>query len=422
MRFEAFVAARYLRGKRKNRFISLITLISVAGVSVGVIALIVVLSVMTGFQEALRETIIGNRSHLMVMDTFGTPFADPAAVRREIEEHCPEILASSPVTQIKGLIEHKTGSDSRLQEAGFILGIDPETETAVTQLAVNLTREGGRTFGTGRLPGDKEIVLGYTLAYNLRAGVGDVVAVYSPRQRVGPTGLAFRPVYLTVSGIAHTQMSEFDMYYGWVNMDTAEILTGFTGSEGVHAKLADPMAASLVAGAIERKFPNYRAVTWYESQQAFFDALKKEKFVMFIILTFIVLVAAFNISSTLIMVVMEKRRDIGILRTIGVSTRSVLLLFMIEGLFIGLGGTLIGVVGGWILAANINAVATGIADVFGIDLWDSTIYLFDRVPSKVVPADVATITISAVVLTFISTLYPAWSASRVDPVDALRHE
>ncbi len=421
MRIEAYVAASYLRGKRKNRFVSLITFISIAGVSVGVIALIVVMSVMTGFQLALRETIIGNRAHIVVMDRFGEPLTDYEPVREALLDSDYGVEAASPIIQVKGLIERTSARGSKYQEGAFIMGVDPDLETSVTDLATNLTDEGGRFRGAGTLPGTKEIVLGYGLADSIRAYVGDMIAVYAPRARVAPTGMTFRPVYVRVSGIAHTQMSEFDSYYGWVNLDTARMLTGGDGVDGVHCKLDDPMRATEVAAEIQSAL-GYSAVTWYESNRAFFDALKKEKVVMFIILVCIVLVAVFNISSTLIMVVMEKRRDIGILRTMGVSQRSILLLFMMEGLFIGIGGTLAGVIIGCLLAANINWVAESIASLFGINLWETTIYYFDRVPSQIVPMDVFIITVSAVVLTFVSTLYPAWSAARIDPVDAMRNE
>jgi lipoprotein-releasing system permease protein len=422
MRFEAFVAARYLRGKRKNRFISLITIISMAGVAVGVMALIVVLSVMTGFQTALRETIIGNRAHLLVFERRPQPLTNTEPLMAALKEKNPEIVAAAPFIQVQGLIRAGRSGSFR-HEGAFILGVDPALETAVTNLADNLTTQDGRSFGSGDLPGDKEIVLGYDLARKLAVGTGSQVAVYSPRTRIGPGGPTFTPIWLTVSGRADTKMSEYDSHYGWVNLNTARLLTGYEGVDGIHCKLTDPDDAQAVSQRIEGDSElGCRAVTWYESQQAFFGALKQEKLVMFIILSFIVLVAAFNITSTLIMVVMEKRRDIGILRTIGVSTSSILTLFMMEGLFIGSCGTMVGVVCGSLIAYYINPIIEFIAGILNVELWDKTIYYFDRVPSEVVPFDVAVITLSAIALTFLSTLYPAWSASRVDPVDALRYE
>jgi lipoprotein-releasing system permease protein len=199
------------------------------------------------------------------------------------------------------------------------------------------------------------------------------------------------------------------------------MLTGRNGFDGIHVRLGDPFQAEDVARRIEHAL-GFRAITWYENQINFFSALRQEKLAMFIILVFIVLVAAFNISSTLMMMVMEKERDIGILRTIGVSAGSILRLFVFEGLLIGLSGTLLGVVLGTILAYNINPVAEFLAWVFNVDLFNSQIYYFDRIPTQVVPGDVLRITVSAIVLSFISTLYPAWSASRLNPVDALRYE
>lgn len=421
MRFEAFVATRYLRGKRKNRFVSLIGIISVAGVTVGVMALIVVMGVMTGFSEALTNTIIGNRSHLVISDHFAEPIKDHEALIESIKATSPEIVAVSPIIEVKGLLQTRTPRGQERYEGAFILGVDPRTETEVTQLADNLTDKGGRTFGRGRMPGDKEIVLGYLLAMNLRAQVGDTIAAFTPRTRMGPTGPRFSPVYLTVSGISQAQMSEYDSFYAWVNLDTAQMLKGQQGVDGVHCRLTNHELASAVGFRIQSEL-GLVTTTWYESQRAFFEALQQEKVVMFIILVFIVLVAAFNITSTLIMVVMEKKRDIGILRTIGVSSRSILILFMIEGLYIGLSGTFFGVIFGTIMAHNLDPLAAFIAYMMGVNLFDSTIYYFDRIPVAVLWRDVIAITISAIVLTFISTLYPAWSASRLDPVDALRHE
>ncbi len=417
MRFEAFVAARYLRGKRKTRFISLITFISVAGVSVGVTALIVVMSVMTGFDNALRETIIGNRAHLTVMNRAGLPMNDPARVIAEVRAVSPEVLGAGPIMQAEALLkrgDYTTGA--------FVLGIDPELEETVTDLPRNLTHEGGRMFGEGRMPGEKEIVLGFRLAHRLAARVGSEVAVMTAKPVVTPFGM--RPgnqVFLTVSGISQAKMSDFDNLYAFVDIDTARMLTGREGVDGIHVKLSDAFIADKVAALIHEKLP-YRAETWYESQEAFFEALEQEKVVMFIILVFIVLVAAFNITSTLIMIVMEKQRDIGILRTLGSSGSSILAIFILQGLLIGLTGTLIGLVFGITLSYYINPVAEVVAWFLGVDLFNSTIYYFDGIPVAIVFSDVVWITVSAVILTLVSTLYPAWSATRLNPVDALRYE
>lgn len=421
MGFETFVAFRYLRGKRKSRFISLITLISVAGVSVGVIALIVVMSVMTGFDNALRATIIGNRSHLIVQEFGGAPIEDYKSLMDQLREVAPEIVAMGPAAQVEALLRTKHADRDDVR-GGFVVGVDPELEQEVTQLADNLTTNEGRDFGRGRLPGPKEIVLGYRLAQNLGVGVGSEVQVFTPRQTVAPLGLrGARGLWLTVSGISQAKMSEFDTYFAFVNLETAALLSGRPGVDGINCKLTDPFLADAVADRVEKRL-GLDTTTWYESQEAFFAALQQEKLVMFIILAFIILVAAFNITSTLIMVVMEKRQDIGILRTLGVSGGSILRIFVLEGLFIGLSGTFFGVIAGTLLAYNINPVAEFLAWIFGIPLEMSQIYYFDRIPVAVVPTDVFWITASAVVLTFVSTLYPAWSAARLNPVDALRYE
>lgn len=421
MRFECFVAMRYLRGKRKSRFVSLITMISMAGVSVGVIALIVVMSVMTGFSNALTETIIGNRAHLTIEELGGVRIGNHEALIEELKRVCPEITAAGPIIQVEGLLKNRT-TRREYATGAFIVGVDPELETGVTMLADNLTRKDGRMFGDGRLPKEKEIVLGYRLASRIGAVTGSEIAVITDRPSVSPFGGAsIKPIYLTVSGIFQAKMYEYDIGYGFVDLDTARMLTGRTGVDAVHCKLRDPFMAEIVGERILREL-GLQTTSWHESQAAFFGALRQEKFAMFVILVFIILVAAFNITSTLIMVVIEKRRDIGILRTLGSSSWSILWVFVLEGLFIGSSGTVLGVIGGTLLAYKINPVAEFLAGLFGIDLFNSQIYYFDRIPTAVVPFDILWITISAIVLTFLSTLYPAVSACRLDPVDALRYE
>lgn len=417
MRFEAYIAARYLRSKRKNRFVNLITVISIAGVSVGVIALIVVMSVMTGFDIALRDTIIGNRAHLIIANRAAMPMMNPEEVAEKVQAICPEILAAGPIMQVEALISHNNDATG-----GYIVGVDPEKEAEITMFADNLTTQAGRQFGRGDLPKEKEIVLGYRLANRIGATVGSTIGVITANPTITPFGVRQgNKLWLRVSGISQAKMSDFDQLYCFVDIATARMLSGRDGVDGIHVKLTDAFLAEKVKTRIEANL-DYRAVTWYESQEAFFEALKQEKLAMFIILVFIVLVAAFNITSTLIMIVMEKRRDIGILRTIGASGFSILLIFILEGLFIGLSGTFFGLVFGILIAHNINEIAEFIAGLMGLDLFNSTIYYFDGIPVAIIPWDIFWITVSAIVLTFISTIYPAWSAVRVNPVDALRYE
>ena len=236
MRFEIFVAARYLRGKRKTRFISLITFISIAGVSVGVIALIVVMSVMTGFDIALRETIIGNRAHLTVMNRLGKSITDVDKVVNELKALSPEVLGAGPILQVEALLKR-----GQYTTGAFVLGIDPEREQEVTDLARNLTRKDGRMFGEGSLPGEKEIVLGFRLASRLGVHIGSEIAVITDKPTVTPFGI--RPgnqVYLTVSGISQARMSDFDNLYAFVDVGTARMLTGREGVDAVYVNCQMP--------------------------------------------------------------------------------------------------------------------------------------------------------------------------------------
>ncbi|HUW61132.1 MAG TPA: ABC transporter permease [Candidatus Bathyarchaeia archaeon] len=409
MRFETYIALRYLRGKRKSRLLSLITLIAVAGVAVGVMALVVVMSVVSGFEQAFTEAIIGNRAHITVQ-TQGATIGAPDAFIERLESVVPEVVAASPVSQSEALLRNP--GVKKAQSGGFVLGINPARDQQVTCLADNLTRTGGRTHGEGRLPGSGEIVLGYRLAEKLEARIGTRIKVATDRSQ---------GVSLVVCGIAQARLADLDSYYAFATIETVSRLTGQDGAQAIQCKVRDPMLASAVARKIEDAL-GVEAFTWHESQREFFVMLQQNKSILFIILVFIVLVASFNIASTLIMMVIEKRQDIGVLRTIGVSGQAVLLIFILEGLLIGLVGTAIGVAAGSLIALNIDPISQGIAWLMGLGSFRAEIYQLDTLPAAIDPGDIAVIAACATVLTFISTIYPAWSASRLDPIDALRRE
>jgi lipoprotein-releasing system permease protein len=418
MRYEWFIGLRYLKAKRKQTFISIITVISIAGVMVGVMALIVVLSVMTGFEKTLKEKILGTQAHLIVMKAS-----------QEGMDRYPEVIQK--LQEVKGVVSaapfvfSQVMLSSGSNVSGVVLkGIDPDQEGKVTELAHNL-RAGRlqdlKEAQTGETPG---IVLGEELSKHLSVTMGDIIQVISPLGTMTPMGMMPKMKRFRVTGIFHSGMYEYDNTMAYISLESAQRFFGM-GSEvtGVQVKTADVYKVVEIGREIRRKlgFP-YWTRDWMEMNRNLFSALRLEKIAMFIILVLIVLVAAFNIISTLIMVVMEKNKDIAILKSMGATSKGILKIFMIEGLVIGVVGTFLGAALGLLAAFNLEKITGFVEHLFGFKILASDVYYIDKLPSQVNPLDVWIITGTAILISLLATLYPSWRASKLDPAEALRYE
>jgi len=412
--YELAVGLRYTRARKgsgRNAFISFIALISMAGIALGVAALIVVLSVMNGFQQELRTRILSVASHIEVT---GFPELKDAAGVAAAAKLNPRVLAAAPYVLGQAMLS--VGDANR---GALIRGIAPAQEDSVAEIGAHMRR--------GKLdsltPGSFNMVLGGELARALRVRVGDPVVAITPQGNVTPAGMLPRIKTFTVSGIFEVGMFEFDSGLALVNIDDAEKLYRMTNPTGVRLKLDDMFAAPRVAAELLATLPVDADVRdWTRNHANFFRAVAIEKRVMFIILTLIVAVAAFNIVSAQVMVVTDKRADIAILRTLGAAPASVMAIFMIQGALIGIIGTLIGVVGGILLALNVGTVVPAIERTFGIQFLDKSVYYISDLPSDLQSGDIVTIALIALALAFTATIYPSWRAARVNPADALRYE
>lgn len=414
MSYEMFIGLRYLRAKRKQTFVSLITLISIAGVMVGVTALIVVIAVMNGFKEDLRDKILGVTSHV-VISRFDGNISQYQEVRAKVEE-VSGVNAATPFIYTQVMIS------SRKAISGAVLrGIEPKTASKVINLPKNL-RAGSleeleaenKPEGMRSTPG---IILGNELARNIGASRGEPVTVISPLGRLTPLGRVPRSQTFRVAGIFDSGMYEYDSTIAYVSLWAAQRFLGIGDRvTGIEVRVDDIYEADRVARAIGKALDGYPywSRDWMRMNKNLFSALKLEKIVMFIILTLIILVAAFNIVGTLIMVVIEKTRDIAILKSMGATRRSIMKIFMIEGAVIGLVGTLLGLLGGYTLC-------TLLATYKFIEL-PSDVYYISTLPVQMNPLDVALIALAAIVITLAASVYPAWQASRFDPAEAIRYE
>jgi len=420
MPFELFIGLRYLKAKRKATFISIITIISTAGVTLGVMALIVVLAVMTGFEEDLKEKILGTNAHIVVIRN-GAPMEDYQSVIEKLKTF-KGVQAATP------FIYNQVMLSSGKNVSGVVLrGIDVATDRQVTRLSKSVV-EGSidgldpkMGKGSDTTPG---LMVGKELAKHLNLVLGDKVNVISPMGNITPLGMMPRMKPFKVTGIFNTGMFEYDSTLAYVSIGQAQRFFDLGDTvTGIQLKVEDVYHTGELARSINRDMGgDFYARDWMQMNKNILFALKTEKIVMFIILTLIVLVAAFGIASTLFMVVMEKTRDIAILKSMGATASSIMKIFVLEGLIIGVIGTLIGVVSGLLIALNLEPIIAFIQKVTGQDFFSKDIYYLDHFPSLVIPSDVVLISVTAVLISFLATLYPAWQASRMLPAEALRYE
>jgi lipoprotein-releasing system permease protein len=407
--FELFLGLRYLKPKRT--YVSVISLISLAGVAIGVWVLIVVIAVMSGFDRELREKIMGMNAHVTVAAAGGAVIEDPDEIL-DIVTRAPRVESAAPYVLGLVMVEF----DQRIATP-YVKGIDVRHHAAVTKLAHYLK------VGKLDLDGEK-VVIGKELAAQYGIFVGDRISVLSPKHFAHRDEVTL-PTELTVTGIFESGMFEYDMALIFVSLETAQDLYGLVhGIHGVEAVTDDPLRGALEAKrALNAVLPaNLRAQTWMDLNQRLLDALQVEKTVMFFILTFIVLVAAFGIMSTLITVTVQKTREIGVLKALGAPPQKILRIFLLQGFVVGVIGTGIGVALGLATIPNIDSINKFLSRVIGLELFPREIYSFPQIPALLTGQDLAVIAISALILCTLAGLFPAWRAARLEPVEALRHE
>jgi len=409
-----YVGLRYTRAKRRNHFISFISLISIAGIALGVCALITVISVMNGFETELKERILGMTTHAKVTELNGT-LTDWRDLQQKIESYPEDVIGSAPYIEFEAMVNKSTSVSGAM-----ITGILPDQEASISDLESMMS--------VGSLnnlePGEYNIVLGKDLALSMGVTRGDKVSVITPQVNVTVAGVTPRLKRFTVAGIFESGMYEYDRALAYIHLkDAATLFKLGENVSGLRLKLDDLYAAPQVSHSLGQKLGfQYWITDWTKAHANFFAALSLERRIMFIILSLIILVAAFNIVSTLVMLVTDKRADIAILRTLGFAPSQVMWVFIIQGALIGLIGTILGVVGGVLLASNVGVIVPAIENFFNVTFLSKDVYPLGELPSDVRFSDVSTIAIVAFLITILATLYPAWSASRTKPVEALRYE
>tara|TARA_R110000868_G_scaffold8205_3_gene42601 strand:- start:187114 stop:188361 length:1248 start_codon:yes stop_codon:yes gene_type:complete len=408
-----YIGLRYTRAKRSNGFISFISLMSMLGIALGVAVLITVLSVMNGFDINIKQRVFSLAPQVTV-NGIGGNLQSWQTIEKKLLT-VPHVQAAAPMVQGQGLMRFM-GSVA----PGMVMGIVPKQEAKINELSTLMI--------SGKLsdlkPGKFGIVLGETMADNLGIMPGNKVMVIVPKLNVTPLGISPQFKRFTVVGIFHAGNGfGFDNRLAYINMQDAQKLYAL-GSHinGINLKLSNPYLAPMVTQSVQKILPDTYVSDWSQQFGAFFNAVQLEKTMMFLILMLIIAVAAFNLVSTLVMAVQDKQADIAILRTLGATPRTIMMTFMVQGCVVGLIGIVLGLIGGVLLALNVTSLVTWLQNTFHLQLFSSSVYFLDYLPSKLNPTDVWHICIVAFILSLLATIYPAWKASRVQPAEALRYE
>jgi lipoprotein-releasing system permease protein len=413
--YELALGWRYTRAgraTRRNGFISFISGVSMLGIALGVAALIIVLSVMNGFQKEVRDRMLSVVSHIEIFAPNGQALQDVDATMRQAKQH-PEVIGAAPFVAAQGLIAR--GEDMK---GAIVRGIDPAREGEVTDLAA--TNADVLKLLT---PGTFNIVLGQELARQLGVGVGDVVTLIAPSGQVTPAGVVPRLKQMTVAGTFDSGHYEYDSAMVMLHYEDAQRIFRLEGPTGIRLKLKDLQQAPRVVQELSGMITEFLYLRdWTQQNKTWFAAVQLEKRMMFIILTLIVAVAAFNLVSTLVMTVTDKRADIAILRTLGASPGSIMGIFMVQGAMVGVIGTLAGLLLGLGVALNIDVIVPAIEHALGATFLPKDIYLISKMPSDPQSSDIVPIAVISLILAFVATIYPSWRASRVNPAEALRYE
>ena len=409
--FETMIGLRYVRARRRNHFISFISMSSMIGVALGVMALITVISVMNGFEKELKDRILGMASHAVIEELNG--LKDWQSVINNIKDH-PEIVGAAPYFHAEGML-----TKDKIVNGVIIRGILPHEETNVAIVAEKMIEGDLNDLKSTEF----NIILGAELVRKLNLEIGDKVTLVAPQVNFTPAGILPRLKRFTLIGIFEVGMHEFDGGLALIHMDDALRLFRKSNPTGIRLKTNNILKAPIISREIASQLSSkYWVIDWTQRHSNFFRALKTEKTVMFVILTLIVAVAAFNIISTLVMAVSDKQSDIAVLRTLGASPKSILKIFIIQGTIIGAIGILLGVIGGVWLASNIETLVPALENMIGYKFLSPDVYYISDLPSDMHWSDVILISVVSFVLCLLATIYPAFRAANTLPAEALRYE